>query len=120
QAEDGIRDGHVTGVQTCALPILPKTTSTWYWATNSLPSRRKLREWSASESANTARVESDAAAARYRIVATKGSGAPATMKPIERYTSPASDSGATMARGSGSCTAPAGAGGPQPTAAGTA
>src|SRR5690625_6939045 len=24
QAEDGIRDGHVTGVQTCALPILKK------------------------------------------------------------------------------------------------
>src|SRR5437870_10271280 len=24
QAEDGIRDGHVTGVQTCALPIWPK------------------------------------------------------------------------------------------------
>src|SRR5439155_9743418 len=24
QAEDGIRDGHVTGVQTCALPIYPK------------------------------------------------------------------------------------------------
>src|SRR5439155_7592774 len=24
QAEDGIRDGHVTGVQTCALPILQK------------------------------------------------------------------------------------------------
>src|SRR5207253_7758234 len=24
-AEDGIRDGHVTGVQTCALPILPGT-----------------------------------------------------------------------------------------------
>src|SRR5690625_6050501 len=24
QAEDGIRDGHVTGVQTCALPILSK------------------------------------------------------------------------------------------------
>src|SRR5207253_4702878 len=24
QAEDGIRDGHVTGVQTCALPILPE------------------------------------------------------------------------------------------------
>src|SRR5207253_6681479 len=32
QAEDGIRDGHVTGVQTCALPIWPSnrrsTTST--------------------------------------------------------------------------------------------
>src|SRR5690625_347037 len=26
QAEDGIRDGHVTGVQTCALPILGATT----------------------------------------------------------------------------------------------
>src|SRR5439155_8533699 len=25
QAEDGIRDGHVTGVQTCALPIFPFT-----------------------------------------------------------------------------------------------
>src|SRR5690606_40778700 len=25
QAEDGIRDFHVTGVQTCALPILPMT-----------------------------------------------------------------------------------------------
>src|SRR5690625_7235805 len=27
QAEDGIRDGHVTGVQTCALPISPSTGS---------------------------------------------------------------------------------------------
>src|SRR5439155_11587382 len=27
QAEDGIRDGHVTGVQTCALPILPRSRS---------------------------------------------------------------------------------------------
>src|SRR5207253_3666815 len=25
QAEDGIRDGHVTGVQTCALPIFDQT-----------------------------------------------------------------------------------------------
>src|SRR5436309_5034155 len=28
QAEDGIRDFHVTGVQTCALPILRTTPST--------------------------------------------------------------------------------------------
>src|SRR5690625_7162568 len=27
QAEDGIRDGHVTGVQTCALPIFRSTAS---------------------------------------------------------------------------------------------
>src|SRR5215510_10859800 len=30
QAEDGIRDGHVTGVQTCALPI---SDWRWLWAT---------------------------------------------------------------------------------------
>src|SRR5690606_40696729 len=33
QAEDGIRDFHVTGVQTCALPISPKVEAgkpTWF------------------------------------------------------------------------------------------
>src|SRR5690625_6543671 len=30
QAEDGIRDGHVTGVQTCALPICTVSTSSHY------------------------------------------------------------------------------------------
>src|SRR5437870_3409040 len=29
QAEDGIRDGHVTGVQTCALPISPRSGTAW-------------------------------------------------------------------------------------------
>src|SRR5439155_11673556 len=29
QAEDGIRDGHVTGVQTCALPISPASGRVW-------------------------------------------------------------------------------------------
>src|SRR5690348_18497609 len=29
QAEDGIRDGRVTGVQTCALPISARPKSTW-------------------------------------------------------------------------------------------
>src|SRR5215510_15212365 len=29
QAEDGIRDGHVTGVQTCALPILRTMAVGW-------------------------------------------------------------------------------------------
>src|SRR5690625_6348859 len=36
QAEDGIRDGHVTGVQTCALPILYVTTEDFYFTQNSL------------------------------------------------------------------------------------
>src|SRR5690625_6891978 len=35
QAEDGIRDGHVTGVQTCALPILRE-------ASKRMPSTRLL------------------------------------------------------------------------------
>src|SRR5690625_7928862 len=32
QAEDGIRDGHVTGVQTCALPIFASRRSRCIWA----------------------------------------------------------------------------------------
>src|SRR5690625_4545440 len=31
QAEDGIRDGHVTGVQTCALPIYAKGRAGVEW-----------------------------------------------------------------------------------------
>src|SRR5207253_4947595 len=31
QAEDGIRDGHVTGVQTCALPISKRLGGGWGW-----------------------------------------------------------------------------------------
>src|SRR5690625_2421321 len=44
QAEDGIRDGHVTGVQTCALPIFSFHDSDWrrlaepVLATNDVPS----------------------------------------------------------------------------------
>src|SRR5439155_14704590 len=43
QAEDGIRDGHVTGVQTCALPILfwiiqeYRGGGSWRTITNGLP-----------------------------------------------------------------------------------
>src|SRR5690606_40043165 len=31
QAEDGIRDFHVTGVQTCALPISPSNSAVPFW-----------------------------------------------------------------------------------------
>src|SRR5215510_943164 len=35
QAEDGIRDGHVTGVQTCALPISPEVLNcVWRFLTS--------------------------------------------------------------------------------------
>src|SRR5690606_28489264 len=37
QAEDGIRDFHVTGVQTCALPIYPVITGRVYNAANMPP-----------------------------------------------------------------------------------
>src|SRR5690625_8007885 len=37
QAEDGIRDGHVTGVQTCALPISLRRIRN--------PTRRRLHLW---------------------------------------------------------------------------
>src|SRR6266508_2760142 len=49
QAEDGIRDGHVTGVQTCALPILTESScrttirSAWMmsetWVSTTFPSK---------------------------------------------------------------------------------
>src|SRR5690625_5160183 len=37
QAEDGIRDGHVTGVQTCALPILADARTTLVAALDQIP-----------------------------------------------------------------------------------
>src|SRR5437870_8246881 len=40
QAEDGIRDGHVTGVQTCALPILALLLMGF-----SLPPRLLAKRW---------------------------------------------------------------------------
>src|SRR5690625_8000842 len=51
QAEDGIRDGHVTGVQTCALPIswtrtALKTIPIWI-RSERLP-RKKAQSWSPS------------------------------------------------------------------------
>src|SRR5207253_7158695 len=45
QAEDGIRDGHVTGVQTCALPISPWPASCKLevGAPSTQPARRRAR-----------------------------------------------------------------------------
>src|SRR5439155_2825138 len=43
QAEDGIRDGHVTGVQTCALPISPTSPAAILWMFQAwLPARWAL------------------------------------------------------------------------------
>src|SRR5690606_40934855 len=54
QAEDGIRDFHVTGVQTCALPILPafriatgsssnRMTNAWLRSSRRKPASAKRR-----------------------------------------------------------------------------
>src|SRR5690625_6822996 len=49
QAEDGIRDGHVTGVQTCALPIsTPASACTcgcWPAGTRTTSPRHSSRHW---------------------------------------------------------------------------
>src|SRR6267143_5298304 len=54
QAEDGIRDGTVTGVQTCALPIWPprrRSAAARPWSRRRRPGRQTLR---ASRSAEVA------------------------------------------------------------------
>src|SRR5690606_40670359 len=43
QAEDGIRDFHVTGVQTCALPISNCLRTLLYFAAQALKRRCKLK-----------------------------------------------------------------------------
>src|SRR5689334_24138587 len=45
QAEDGIRDGTVTGVQTCALPISPLGRITGYAAQRSRSIAADVRAW---------------------------------------------------------------------------
>src|SRR5207253_7207359 len=48
QAEDGIRDGHVTGVQTCALPILVSLGRSFaLWTATSTSPARSARSISA-------------------------------------------------------------------------
>src|SRR5216683_6638067 len=54
QAEDGIRDLIVTGVQTCALPIcsrspLARATSTYSWVNTSSSDERVMRAINAAE-----------------------------------------------------------------------
>src|SRR5690625_6861349 len=60
QAEDGIRDGHVTGVQTCALPIC----SALERATTDSPAVRPASTVRASASITSSSAPAAAAAAR--------------------------------------------------------
>src|SRR5207253_4719134 len=56
QAEDGIRDGHVTGVQTCALPISPQPTIPTRAGVFTRPPRASARARRASAVRHRARV----------------------------------------------------------------
>src|SRR5437870_13359235 len=63
QAEDGIRDGHVTGVQTCALPISVTASNEWLSSprASASPTRNSRR----------ARTSGGSASARRRASAIK-------------------------------------------------
>src|SRR5439155_6132373 len=75
QAEDGIRDGHVTGVQTCALPISPSPPCARptpaprrCWSSGNLtphPPLRKAERGSDGARAGTAGAPFASAAARF-------------------------------------------------------
>src|SRR5690606_18792782 len=56
QAEDGIRDFHVTGVQTCALPIYRQRSE---WRKRSIKAQRLILDWGG------------ASAAKYRFFSTR-------------------------------------------------
>src|SRR5699024_8621670 len=69
QAEDGIRDRNVTGVQTCALPIWGSVTMNTRRLTMDVPGRRTGQEWSIRHGDRPERVDrgvSDAARALMR------------------------------------------------------
>src|SRR5690606_40850824 len=78
QAEDGIRDFHVTGVQTCALPILGVVTGTS--ATVSTDSARSHPAVSIAVQANDVPV----GRTRRRVVAVTGPSGPSAVRSEER------------------------------------
>src|SRR5207253_5000033 len=83
QAEDGIRDGHVTGVQTCALPIYEvadRLDSSYQRATaNSAgevrPPSQEVLEKRAAAAATIRKTEIGRASCRERVEDTVGEGA---------------------------------------------
>src|SRR5437868_12009219 len=64
QAEDGIRDRNVTGVQTCALPISTPARATSSPPPSSSPSPRGARRWPPPASPTPPRASASAAPAR--------------------------------------------------------
>src|SRR5207302_3793490 len=82
QAEDGIRDFHVTGVQTCALPICPRAGEGIETATPS-PSQRSALGPSLSHSAGEG-LSRWAAAACLTIALTIAGPSPVSARSEER------------------------------------
>src|SRR5207244_6900395 len=76
QAEDGIRDDLVTGVQTCALPIFPNNTGTSAACARHLPSafssryKRPCTEFQSGARATMSWAQSSGSAAAWALLAT--------------------------------------------------
>src|SRR5690625_1319534 len=74
QAEDGIRDGHVTGVQTCALPILRAAGNHTLWTASRtmsaydrlLMSSEVHAKWTSSVNSGSFEAAPTSAAAEFR------------------------------------------------------
>src|SRR6266568_1130677 len=76
QAEDGIRDGTVTGVQTCALPIWSWSTDTWTCTATAPTPRRPIRTGSRARSASSPTSTASAARAALPHPGTRSSALP--------------------------------------------
>src|SRR5690625_7692604 len=80
QAEDGIRAGHVTGVQTCALPIFRMPVPYRSWANKRCSPSRKPRMRTTSSGVSTTGKRRDGreigrASCRERVKSQEGEGA---------------------------------------------
>src|SRR5437870_10419166 len=67
QAEDGIRDGHVTGVQTCALPIYSLAVRTTRLSGSARRSASETVAWKRSPCKGEKRKEIGRASCRERV-----------------------------------------------------
>src|SRR5690625_5322662 len=84
QAEDGIRDGHVTGVQTCALPIsLPRFGST-VRSTEPTPDRWAGMPRSPRRAGPPGRAASASSGRTARVTRSKGLAQPSVLSPQSR------------------------------------
>src|SRR5439155_3258131 len=81
QAEDGIRDGHVTGVQTCALPISGGSGCSLA-SSNTAPGKRAAATASANNCRSEERRVGKECRSRWWLVHSKNIGSSVVMRPL--------------------------------------